>query len=54
MVTLKEVANYGITISIIKKWEKEGKISSVEQYKSNRRLYNLKKLIELETGKIIK
>lgn len=52
MVTLKEATDYGIAISKIKKWEKEGKICSVGQYKSNRKLYNLKKLIELETGQI--
>lgn len=54
MVTLKEALDYGIAVSKIKKWEKEGKISSIEQYKSNRRLYNLKKLIELDIGRQIK
>lgn len=51
MVTIQEATRLGITKSKIVRWEKEGKITSIEQYGSNRRLYNRKILIELELSK---
>lgn len=50
MISIKEAANYGISDSHIRKWEKEKKINAVNRPNNRTKLYNLKKLLKLMTN----